>query len=415
MQKMTNCLATLLYSTSILASCALAETPASTFADDVTFMQKHTNAFVLTAPDTQASIIVVPEMQGRVMTSSATGADGLSFGWINYSLIEEHKPRPHINAYGGEDRLWLGPEGGQFSIFFEKGATFDLAHWQTPALIDLDAYDVSEKSVSRAVFKKSSHLINYSGSEFIFDLKRTVEVLPIQNIEQHLSIKIDKNINAVAFQSINKLTNTGNNTWEKDSGLLSIWILGMFSPAPKVTVIVPYTNPNNDATVVNDTYFGSQPKDRLKMTDAAIFFKGDGKHRGKIGVSSRHAKNVMGAFDAGNKTLTIVQYNQSQGAKDYVNSLWEIQKEPYNGDVVNSYNDGPPAPGVPPLGPFYELETSSPAAALAPAASIEHIHRTFHFEGNESKLNAIAMQVLGVSLKDINRAFKSSAQTTGGK
>ena len=28
---------------------------------------------------------------------------------------------PHMNAYGGEDRIWLGPEGGMFSLFFCAG------------------------------------------------------------------------------------------------------------------------------------------------------------------------------------------------------------------------------------------------------------------------------------------------------
>ena len=37
-----------------------------------------------------------------------------------------------MNAFGGEDRLWLGPEGGQYSIFFRAGDPFDLEHWQTP-------------------------------------------------------------------------------------------------------------------------------------------------------------------------------------------------------------------------------------------------------------------------------------------
>ena len=49
--------------------------------------------------------------------------------------------------------------------------------------------------------------------------------------------------------------------------------------------------------------------------------------------------------------------------------MWEMQREPFKGDVINSYNDGPPAPGKPPLGPFYELETSSPALSLSPASS----------------------------------------------
>ena len=70
--------------------------------------------------------------------------------------------------------------------------------------------------------------------------------------------------------------------------------------------------------------------------------------------------------------------------------MWEIQKQPYRGDVVNSYNDGPPAPGAKPLGPFYELETSSPAAALGPGGSLTHVHRTFHFQGERAVLDALA-------------------------
>ena len=65
--------------------------------------------------------------------------------------------------------------------------------------------------------------------------------------------------------------------------------------------------------------------------------------------------------------------------------MWEMQKEPFKGDVINSYNDGPPAPGQPPLGPFYELETSSPALApVARRARHTHVHRTFHFVGPEA-------------------------------
>ena len=56
----------------------------------------------------------------------------------------------------------------------------------------------------------------------------------------------------------------------------------------------------------------------------------------------------------------LVQFDRPAGARDYVNSMWEVQRDPFAGDVVNSYNDGPPAPAAKPLGPFYELETSSP-------------------------------------------------------
>jgi hypothetical protein len=46
---------------------------------------------------------------------------------------------------------------------------------------------------------------------------------------------------------------------------------------------------------------------------------------------------------------------------------------------LDHYNDRPPAPGKPPLGPFYEIETSSPALDLAPGQRYTHVHRTFHF------------------------------------
>ena len=57
----------------------------------------------------------------------------------------------------------------------------------------------------------------------------------------------------------------------------------------------------------------------------------------------------------------MVQYTRPAGATRYVNSMWEVQRDPYAGDVINSCNGGPRS-GAPALGPFYELETSSPAS-----------------------------------------------------
>ena len=78
---------------------------------------------------------------------------------------------------------------------------------------------------------------------------------------------------------------------------------------------------------------------------------------------------------------------------------------------MNSYNDGPPAAGARPLGPFYELETSSPAAALARGASLVHRHRTVHLVGEEAALDAVAKKALGVGLGDIAAAFGAAPFT----
>src|SRR5262249_3211904 len=158
----------------------------------------------------------------------------------------------------------------------------------------------------------------------------------------------------------NTVTNVGKKPWKKKKGLLSIWILGMFQPSPKTTVVIPFRpGPESElGLIVNGAYFGDVPKTRLKVGDGAVFFKGDGQERGKIGIPRKRARPLAASYDASRGVLTIVEFALPDDAKDYVNSVWEEQKRPYEGDVVNSYNDGPPEPGKKPLGPFYELETS---------------------------------------------------------
>jgi hypothetical protein len=156
---------------------------------------------------------------------------------------------------------------------------------------------------------------------------------------------------------------------------------------------------------VNDTYFGKVPGDYLVVKDDVLFFKGDGTRRGKIGISPKRTKGIAGSYDADSKTLNLVTYNMQEPDNGYVNSMWEIQSNPFGGDVLNSYNDGSPGEGKDPLGPFYELETSSPAAALKPGQTMEHISTTIHIQGPESELDAIAKAKLGASLKEITEVF----------
>jgi hypothetical protein len=159
--------------------------------------------------------------------------------------------------------------------------------------------------------------------------------------------------------------------------------------------------------VVNDAYFGKVPADRLIVKPSAVLFRGDGQYRSKIGLSPARALATAGSYDALGHTLTLVQYTRPADSVRYVNSMWEIQREPYKGDVVNSYNDGPPEAGKPPLGPFYELETSSPALELQPAQEYTHVQRTFHLVGPEAELDRIARATLKVGLDELTNAFST--------
>jgi len=380
---------------------------AANFGDDVAFLNQRTEVIVLSNKETAAKVAVVPAWQGRVMTSSAEGDSGQSFGWINRELIASGKTQPHINARGGEDRFWLGPEGGQFSIFFAKGAPFDLEHWFTPAPIDTMPYQLVSQSMNTAKFTAVFALTNYSGTRFELKVTREVRLLGSSETWANLGVKSNPALKWVAYETDNKITNTGRQTWKKETGLLSIWILGMFNPSPKTTIIVPIREGAESqlGTKVTSDYFGQVPAERLVVKDKVIYFSGDGRFRSKIGIGPKRSKGVLGSYDVENHVLTVVQFSQSANATDYVNSLWKMQEKPYSGDTANSYNDGPPAPGAKPLGPFYELESSSPAAELKPGKSLDHLHRTIHLTGAESDLDPIARAVFGVSLAEIKSAL----------
>ena len=382
---------------------------AATFGDDAAFLKRHTDVIVLSDGKGQAKVAVVPAWQGRVMTSTAGDDAGLSFGWINRELIASGKIQPHINVFGGEDRFWMGPEGGQFSIFFAKGTKFVFDDWFTPAVIDTLPFKVASQSGTKARFTAAFALTNYSGTRFDVTVNREVRLLGTAAAWKKLGVKPAAGVSVVAFETDNTIKNAGQNAWQKDSGLLSIWILGMFNPSPSATIVVPIKpGPESQLGVkVTSDYFGSVPPERLVVKDDIIYFCADGKFRSKIGINPKRSKAVLGSYDADNKVLTIAQFSQPAGVTDYVNSLWKLQDNPYGGDAANSYNDGPVAPGAKPLGPFYELESSSPAAALAPGKSLSHVHRTIHLSGPESALDGVARATLGVSLADIKSGLQS--------
>jgi len=396
-----------------IAATAIAAADASqaqtvAFGDQLSLLRKHSDVVVLKDDSGDGQVAVVPGWQGRVMTSTAAGLKGTGYGWVNNELIESGKVQPHINVYGGEDRFWLGPEGGQFSIFFAKGVKFDLEHWFTPASLDTEPFTVTKKSKQNVVCSRRISLSNYSGTKFDLEVEREVRLVDAKAALRKLGVKLPASVNSVGYESVNTVKNVGPNAWKKETGLLSIWILGMLNAAPETTVVIPFKK--GPASVlgpkVNDAYFGKIPADRLVVKDDVLFFKGDANSRGKIGIPPRRAQPILGSYDPINKTLTIVQVTLPEGATDYVNSMWELQKNPYSGDAINSYNDGPPAPGAEQLGKFYELESSSPALALASGKSATHTHQTIHLQGDEAALDPVAQATLGVSLKEITEAFK---------
>jgi hypothetical protein len=367
----------------------------TTFADDVAFLAQHGHLTILQSPD-GGRVAVSPDYQGRVMTS-AVESTGASLGFVNRTFIEQGKTATQFDNYGGEDRFWLGPEGGQFGLYFPAGKPFVFSDWQTPHALQEGAWNVTDQDASHVTFTRTMRVANYAASSFDVRVDRRVELATADDAAQRLGMSIPRDVKWIGFSTSNAITNTGAEPWTPSQGLLSIWILGMFAPSSDTRVIVPFDKAGS-GEIVNDRYFGKVPADRLVVHDGFLSFLGDGHYRSKIGLAPSRAKPALGSYSEKSKLLTLVLYTKPSGATRYVNSMWETQKEPFAGDVVNSYNDGPTEPGKPSLGGFYEIESSSPAAALAPGATATHVHQTFHLTGPREALDAIATKVLGVGL-----------------
>jgi hypothetical protein len=376
---------------------------AGQFGYDLDLMKKYQNDLVILHDDSaQAQVLISPAYQGRVMTSTAGGEKGTSYGWINHELIASGEKKTHMNAYGGEERFWLGPEGGQYALYFKKGVPFTYDNWFVPAEIDTQPFALVRSSLTEAVFSRKMHLENYSGAVFDLQVDRTIRLLNQDFIQRLLSIEIPAEVKMVAFESDNTITNVGQSAWSRKTGLPSIWILSMLNAAPQGLVAVPY-KPGSEkelGKVVTDTYFGKVPAERLKVKDSLMIFKTDAAHRSKIGISPKRALPWIASYDRGSHVLTLAQFTLPDKHPGYVNSVWEIQKDPYGGDAVNAYNDGPVEDGTQ-MGKFYEIESSSPAAELKPNETLKHVHRTIHFEGDEAQLKLIARKAVGLDLDKV--------------
>ncbi len=405
----------LIPATIMLTGCPLL---AATYQEDLALLKRHTEIIELVSGT--ARVAIAPAWQGRVMTSTATGPEGAGFGWINPEVIAQGiKPESeraglakHIHVFGGEERLWFGPEGGPFALFFPPTVAQTFENWKTPAAIDTEPFEVSGNPTGKsAEFTRSFRLQNRAGSTFDMQVKRTVSLTSPDQLARILGGNIPEAVRAVAYTTENTVKNTGDKAWTRETGAPSIWLLGMFNPTPETTIAIPFI-PGDKATlgpIANTGYFGEIPETRIKFSDSVLFYKGDGKERGKIGIPPKRSMGIAGSWqaDSGTLTLAVIQPAENAAATSwpYVDSQWKEDVDPFGGDVINSYNDGPPEPGAKPLGPFYELETSSPALFLKPGEAHTHAQTTIHLTGSRDALDAIAKRRLGAGLAAIENAL----------
>jgi hypothetical protein len=377
-----------------------------TFGYDLNYLSKKDSGIIVLSGDGgQSQIIVSPGYQAKVFTSSADGVQGKSLGYVGYRALDAETPDEHMNGYGGENRFWIGPEGGKYSVFFRPGAGQTYAQWHTPPAIDTEPWDVVRANRGSVSLKKEMEVTNYVGSRLKLRIDRTVSLIETPEIRAGLSIDLNSNIKTVAYTTENVITSLNDFEWTRETGAVCIWILDMFHPGPRAVTLVPYFEGDERewGKIVTSDYFGEIPADRLKIHSGVICLKTDGKYRSKLGLNGRRTRATAGNYDPDAGRLTVITYDVNRDAI-YLSQEWNPDREPLSGDAMNAYNDGPLEDGSI-MGPFLELESVSPAAFLSPMKSLSHRHAVYHFLGEEKDLEPIARKLLGISLGEVKNVF----------
>lgn len=370
------------------------------FGKDLNFLEKYADCLVL--GENESFVALSPKLQGRVITSTLEGDEGYSLGWFNRSLLMSGEDERYLNLFGGEDRLWFGPEGSDYSIFFPQNSLFIAQNWKIPQELTKSEWKLVAKSKFQAKFEKDAEFTNAKGQTLKLKIDREVSYISKENASKILGVEIPESVKLVGFQSINKTTNKGEVAWNLDNGLLNMEVLSCFHANKSTYAFVPYKEGDQKqlGAIITDPY--NEPVgDRLSVLPEFVRLRTDGTKIGEIFMNAKRSKNVIVSYDSQKNLLTIVTYLAPKSEKKYLTSAWKRTSDVFSGDALSVFNNGPAVQGSFFSEKFFETTTYSPALALAPNASQIHIQRTFHLKGSEYELNLILFKYLGLTIKQL--------------
>lgn len=377
---------------SCISAKALAQ---SNFADDLQFIRQFDAPIVLKSEDEKSQIVLSAQHQGRVLTSSATGLQGISNAWLNREAIKTKK-----GNVGGEDRNWLAPIGSKFSLFYPAGKAIKNENWRVPPALQARDYLVVSQNSHSAHFQKILDLVNHQNTQFSARLDRKITLLSTKEIAQSLDITLPKTVNQVGYTSFNSLTNVGDD-WNTKTGLITIWSLAMLQGSDDNISMFPIKPEQAPAQSYLYPLYG----DRLISKDHLVFYKTDGRYRSKIGIPVTMSKDLMLSYTPSLNRLTVIKFSLAP-AETYPISLEQADTTLAKGDVTNAYNHGNMDGSLLGEPAFFELESAAPMRALKTNESVTHTQQITHFIGTTAELDLISNQLIGIDVSQTQNIFK---------
>ncbi len=349
-----------------------------------------------------SQVLVAPTLSGRVMGTAFDGPDGVFGGFVDARAFREGM-RDIWDNWGGEERYWLCPEGGQFGLMFQGRAnTFE--NYTVQPGINRQRYEVVEcaREANSVTMRAAFEMVNAAGTQFQVESTRRITAL-----EDCPYAAASAAVAAAGFQSESTLVNTGGEPWTRATGCLAHWHLGQFLPGPETVVIIPYRQGPTPDPPVREDYFrefcpgGRMAPERYSIRDGFVLFKADGRFRTKIGQNRSRATGLMASYNLATNEMIVLDYDFYPHL-EYAASYWYEQPEPFEGDCMSFSAEGPD-------GRCYELEAISPALFLSPGASFTFRTRTMHLRGPRVDMARICRAHLGAGIATLEAFSRASS------
>lgn len=356
-----------------------------------------------------SAVLVTPSLNGRILTSRVGNTE--SIGFVSIDDIARGNVSTRFNNYGGQDRLWIGPEAGTHGFFFKPGNQINRELWRVPSHLNTGEMMVESATDSTLNMNRNIALLNYSGLVFKLRVEREVGLIPSAKLSEELGVTLPTGMSYVGSYSRNTVTNIGDASWSRETGLPCIWILGQYNAGPRTTVLAPFkpaTEEGEEGSPINDDYFGkisAETPGRIHVLENAVVFRADARHEGKLGISPTRSRGLAASFDPDKNLLIIVKFDLHPEDELFASFTWEYPNpRPYQGDQLQIYNADSETHA------FYEMESTSPCRELAPGQKLRHRHASFAFQGDRDALRELAVKVLGVKFEAFKMA-KAKPQT----
>lgn len=371
-------------------------------SEDLRYLKRFTNVVLLEAAS-GARVVVAPDYQARVMTSSPH-RDGPSLGWINRAFLGANTSGTAYDNYGGEERLWFGPQGGPSGFFQPAAGDARSPAWQVPDGLQAAGWSVSGHGASFVTLECLLTLTNRQRNRFAMRVEREIRLLSASKLEGLLGTALPAELGWVAYESNNRITNIGDSAWDPGSQSLHPWLLGTFPASREACAFLISQRPAGvspvapqaaGAELVSEAETGGTAD-----VDSLPRLRCDGERAARIQLACDKALGWAASYAPHQRRLTLLGIRWE--APVPAGPRGSSPPAPCDAGWLAASNGGrDPGEGLCPAG-VYELEASAPLLALAPGETTEARRTAVHLVGDARGLSAAAGPSLGFDLQRLS-------------